>query len=160
MRRIISNTTPVLSWLKIDKLSLLKEIYGKIIIPTAVYNEIEKGKEKPYYQDLKLIDWIKIQDIQNPSSRDYFLDLDDGEAEVIILAKEQNADLIIMDEILGRRIAKQLNLKITGTIGVLLRAKENGHIKSLKDLLSELIEKGTWLNPKLISKVLKLADER
>ena len=160
MHRIISNTTPILSLLKIDKLSLLKELYGKIIIPTAVYNEIEKGKEKSYYQDLELIDWIEIQDIQDPNSRDYFLDLDDGEAEVIILAKEQNADLVIMDEILGRRIAKQLNLKITGTIGVLLRAKENGHIKSLKDLLSELIEKGTWLNPKLISKVLKLANEK
>jgi hypothetical protein len=159
MRKIISNTTPILSLLKINKLSLLENLYGKIIIPTAVYQEIEKGKEKPYYLDLKLIDWIEIREIRNPGSKDYFLDLDEGEAEVIILAKEQNADLIIMDEIMGRRIAKQFNLTVTGTIGVLLKAKEKGFVNAIKELLTELQEKGTWLNSKLISKALELANE-
>jgi len=54
--------------------------------------------------DLKLIDWIEIWEIRNPDSKAYFLDLDEGEAEVIILAKEQDADLVIMDEIMGRRM--------------------------------------------------------
>lgn len=159
MRKIISNTTPIISLLKVDKLNLLKELYEKIIVPTAVYLEIENGKEKSYYQDLTQINWIDIQEIRNPDSRAYFLDLDDGEAEVLILAKELNADLVIMDEIMGRRYSKQLGFNLTGTIGILLKSKEKGLIVSINDLLTELIKKGTWLSPKLISKAIKLSNE-
>jgi len=159
MRRVISNTTPILSLLKIDKLEILKELYEQVIIPNAVYQEIEEGKHKEFYKDLKKIDWLIIKDIKDPNSRKYFVDLDDGEAEVLILAKELNADLVILDEILGRRYAKVLDYKLTGTLGVLLKAKEKGIIKSLKVLLTELTEKGTWLNPKLIKEVLKIANE-
>ncbi len=159
MRKIVSNTTPILSLLKIDKLALLKDLYGKIIIPLAVFQEIEKGKNKPYYKDISQFDWIEIKKIQDSNSRDYLFDLDDGEAEVLILAKEINADLVLLDEIIGRRYAKQLKINLTGTIGILLRAKQVGLISSVKDLLTELVEKGTWLNPKLISKVLIMAKE-
>jgi predicted nucleic acid-binding protein len=134
-------------------------LYEKIIIPTAVYKEIEKGKGKPYYLDLKLIDWIEIWGIRNLDFNVYFLDLDEGEAEVIILAKEQDADIVLMDEIMGRIIAKQFNLNVTGTIGVLLKAKERGLVNAIKEILTELQEKGTWLNTKLISKALELAHE-
>ncbi|MDY0076792.1 MAG: DUF3368 domain-containing protein [Bacteroidales bacterium] len=134
-------------------------MYEKIIIPTAVYKEIEKGKGKPYYLDLKLIDWIEIWGIRNLDFNVYFLDLDEGEAEVIILAKEQDADIVLMDEIMGRIIAKQFNLNVTGTIGVLLKAKERGLVNAIKEILTELQEKGTWLNTKLISKALELAHE-
>ncbi len=159
MRKIISNTTPIISLLKVDKLNLLKELYAKIIVPKAVYLEIEDGKEKPYYHDLTQIDWIEIIEIGNPVSRDYFLDLDEGEAEVLILAKELNADLVIMDEIIGRRYSKQLGFNLTGTIGILLKAKEKGLIESMKDLLTELTKKGTWLSQKLIKKTIELANE-
>ncbi len=159
MHKIISNTTPILSLLKINKLDLLKRLYGKVTIPNAVFQEIENGKEKQYYQDLTLLSWIEIAEIKNPDSRAFFTDLDSGEAEVLILAKEQNADLVVMDEILGRRFAKQLEFNLTGTIGVLLKAKEKGLIKSVSELLTELTEKGTWLNPKLISIVKKLSKE-
>ena len=159
MRKTVSNTTPILSLLKINELILLKELYGRIIIPNAVYQEIENGKEKQYYQDLSLVPWIEIVVIKNPESILYFTDLDHGEAEVLILAQEQNADLIIMDEIIGRRFAKQLNFNITGTIGILLKAKEKGLINSVTKLLTELTDKGTWLNTKLVSKAIELAGE-
>jgi len=48
MRKVISNTTPILSLLKIDKLNILKELYGQVIIPNAVYQEIEEGKHKKF----------------------------------------------------------------------------------------------------------------
>ena len=159
MHKVISNTTPILSLLKINKLDLLKELYEKVTIPFAVFQEIENGKEKQYYQDLTLLSWIEIAEIKNPESRAYFTDLDSGEAEVLILAKEQNADLVIMDEIMGRRFAKQLEFNLTGTIGILLKAKEKGLINSVSELLTELKEKGTWLNPKLISSIRKLSKE-
>jgi predicted nucleic acid-binding protein len=160
MRKIISNTTPILSLLKIGKLDLLEKMYSKIIIPKAVFEEIENGKEKSYYVDLSLIDWIDIREISNTDSRSYFVDLDDGEAEVLVLAKELKADLVIMDELMGRRFAKQLDYNLTGTIGVLLKAKENKVIPSIGKLLNELTEKGTWISPKLIEKVLGIAKEK
>ncbi len=123
------------------------------------YQEIEKGKHKTYYQDLKLVDWIKIEQIKNIDSLAFFVDLDKGEAEVLILAKEQKADLVILDEIMGRRYAKRLELNLTGTLGVLLKAKEKGIIDSIREILTELTEKGTWLNPKLIKKVINLSNE-
>ena len=159
MRKTISNTTPILSLLKINKLDLLKELFGTVAVPNAVFQEIEKGKEKPFYQDLSLLDWIEIEYIKNTDSLAYFIDLDAGEAEVLILAKEQNADLVIMDEIMGRRYAKQLEFNLTGTIGILLKAKEKGLINSIRELLTELTEKGTWLSTKLISKAIQLANE-
>ena len=159
MRKVISNTTPILSLLKIDKLNILKELYGQVIIPNAVYQEIEEGKHKKFYKDLKQIDWLVIKNIKDQNSREYFVDLDDGEAEVLILAKELNADLVILDEILGRRYAKILDFNLTGTLGILLKAKEKGIVKSLTELLTELTEKGTWLNPKLIKEVLKISKE-
>jgi predicted nucleic acid-binding protein len=137
----------------------LKYLYGIVIIPFAVYQEIEEGKEKPYYQDLTSLDWIEIRNIKNPDSKEYLIDLDDGEAEVIVLAKEINADLVILDEIMGRRYAKRFEINLTGTIGILLKAKEKGLVTSIKKLISELVEKGTWLNPKLISIALKMANE-
>ncbi len=64
-----------------------------------------------------------------------------------------------MDEILGRRFAKQLDFNLAGTLGILLKAKEKGLITSISELLTELTEKGTWLKPKLISIERKLANE-
>lgn len=159
MRNIISNTTPILSLLKVDKLDVLQKMYGKIIVPSAVYQEIERGSNKPYYQDIKWFDWIDIRQVTHPDSLTYFVDLDVGEAEVLLLSKEINADLVIIDEIVGRRYAKQLNLKITGTLGVLLKAKKLGLIPSVKDLISEMQEKGSWFSTKLVSRLLELADE-
>jgi predicted nucleic acid-binding protein len=160
MRKVVSNTTPILSLLKINQLLLLKELYGKIIIPKAVFQEIENGKDKQYYQDLSLLSWIEITKIKNTDSKENFNELDSGEAEVLIVAKEQNADLVIMDEIIGRRFARQLSINITGTIGILLKAKEKGLINSVTKLLTELTNKGTWLNTKLVSKAIELAGEK
>jgi len=160
MRKIISNTTPILSLLKIDKLEILKELYGKIIIPYAVYLEIENGKHKKYYKDLRQEKWIIIKEITDKKSRIFFLDLDEGETEVLILAKELGADLVILDEIIGRRYAKMLQINLTGTLGILLKAKEKRIIKTIKPLLIELIKKGTWLNKKLMDKVLEIAEEK
>ena len=159
MPEIISNTTPIISLLKINKLHLLKDLYSQITIPYAVFNEIEKGRKKEYYTDLSQIKWITIKKIKDTHLMDRFADLDDGEAEVLALAKEQNADLVLMDELMGRKYAKNLKFKLTGTIGILLKAKEMGQIKSVKDLLTELTDKGTWLSPKLVSMAIKLSDE-
>lgn len=160
MLKVVSNTTPIISLLKIGKLSILKELYNEIYVPKEVYNELEKGKNKEYYKDLSKIDWIKIREIMDEKPLSYFLDLDKGEAETIVLANEIEADLTIIDETLGRFQAKNANLKITGTLGILLKAKKDGHIQEIKPLLFELKEKGIWLSEQLIDKTLTLANEK
>jgi predicted nucleic acid-binding protein len=159
MRKVVSNTTPILSFLKLGKLNLLKELYGSIHIPYSVFLEIETGKDKEFYINLKTIDWIVIERINSVVARNLLFDLDDGEAEVLILAQEIGAGLVIIDEKCGRRYAKQMGIGLTGTVGILLKAKDNGLINAIAPLLKELAEKDTWLNPSVIEKVLGLAKE-
>lgn len=148
MLKVVSNTTSIISLLKIGKLEILKNLYGNIYISNGVFKEIEAGKNKVFYEDLSQVGWIFIQDINNKKAIDYFLDLDKGEAESIIL-----------DETLGIFHFKFAGLKLTGTLGVLLKAKQLAIIPMLKPLLLELKSKGIWLSDKLIEKVLKIANE-
>jgi len=159
MHNVVSNTTPILNLLKIGKLDLLRELYGKVKISHAVYREIESGKDRDYYIDITKLDWIEITPIQSSSARLYLFDLDDGEAETIILAQEQAADIAIIDEKLGRRYAAQLNIKITGTLGILLKAKERKLIRAIAPLLQELRDKSSWIDDSLFEKTLRLAGE-
>ena len=159
MRKVVSNTTPIISLLKVGKLEILKELYQELFIPYEVYLEIEAGKNKEYYTDLTKVEWIRIVKIQSKKSLLFFLDLDKGEAEAIVLANETNADLIILDETLGRFHAKHIGLNVTGTIGILLKAKENGIIDKIKPILNELSQKGIWLSEKLIKLTLTKAFE-
>lgn len=159
MPKIVSNTTPIISLLKINRLELLQKIYGEIFISKVVFNEIEAGKHKTYYQDISKINWINVLEIQDIPAIKYFLDLDSGEAEAIILSTEIKADLIILDEKLGRYYAKHADLKVTGTLGVLIKAKSAGFVEELKPLLNELISKNVWIEDKLKAKILKIVGE-
>ena len=86
-------------------------------------------------------------------------DLDLGEAEVIALAQEQDADLVIMDERFARRHARRLGLRLTGTLGVLLRAKERGFVSKIEPLIAELQHGGIRLSDAVVEEVLRLAGE-
>ncbi len=159
MLKVVSNTTPIISLLKLSRLNLLKELYSEISIPYAVFKEVEAGKNKGYYQDLSKLDWINIVEIRDKHVLKFFLDIDAGEAESIVLANEIEADLIILDEILGRFHAKHANLKVTGTIGILIKAKKQGLLSELKPLLYELVNKNVWISEKLIKVILKQIGE-
>lgn len=159
MLKVVSNTTPIISLLKIGKLDILRKVYGKIIVPKAVYNEINAGKNKSYFIDLSSLEWIEIKEIENKKSLHFFLDLDAGEAEVIVLASELDADLVIIDETLGRKFAKNNELKVTGTIGVLLKAKELGIVDNITSLIDLLIDNGIWISAKLRQTIINKAKE-
>ena len=159
MRKIISNTTPIITLLTISRLELLRDIYGKIIIPDGVFQEIEEDNSKNFYKDLSQIDQIEIKPIVDKEPLKYISDLNKGEAEVIVLANEIKADLVIIDEKAGREYAEHFGLKQTGTIGILLKAKQLGLISRIKPLLITIKENGIWLGQKFINHVLKIANE-
>ena len=159
MPKVVSDTTPILSFIKLDRLDVLEKIYKKIIIPKAVYQELEEGKNK-YYIDILDNNWIKILKIRNKNLiRELEKNLDRGEAEAIALSIEISADLLLLDEKIGRKIAKEKGLKISGTIGILIKAKKMGILKEVKPLINELIEKGNYYNKSFIKIVLKYAGE-
>ncbi len=83
------------------------------------------------------------------------IDLDEGEAEVIVLAIEKSVDLILLDDYEARQFARRYGLKITGTIGILLRAKYDGKIKNLKVEMDKLIKSGFWIGVDLYNKILE-----
>lgn len=104
--------------------------------------------------------WIKIVEVQDRLAVDVLLDeLDLGEAEVIILAREMEADWVLMDEKKGRRKLAQLELQKIGTVGILLKAKELGLIESIRKDLDQLRKQGFTISQYVIDAVLKQADE-
>ncbi len=159
MRKVVSNTTPLISLIKIGQLQLLEFLYTQVIIPGAVWQEVQVGIDSPYYVDLTTLPFISIQKVVNANAVDYLTDLDRGEAEVIVLAREIEADLVIIDEEMGRSYARHFNLPLTGTLGILLRAKQNGLIPKVKPLLEALMSNGVWISKQLKEDVLVLANE-
>jgi predicted nucleic acid-binding protein len=95
----------------------------------------------------------------DPRRADLLNDLDRGEAEVLALAQEQQADLVIMDERLGRRHARRLGFNLTGVLGILLRAKRQNQLTLIRPLIMQLQQGGIHLSDPLVSKVLELAGE-
>ena len=156
MRKVVSNTTPLISLSKISKIELLKLVYREIIIPKGVFEEYQKGKNKEFYRDISKYDWIKVKEVENEEMFEYLLDLDKGEAEAIVLAKNIKADLLIIDELRGREFARLKGLTITGTVGVLLKAKEKKLIQTALPFIYELKEKGIWINDNLIDYVKEI----
>ena len=156
--KIVSNTTPIISLAAIGRLDILEKLFGKVIIAEAVYHEI---KAKPGYGYEQIdCDFIEVQPIEGLLYKDFLLSqLDSGEAETIILAKEINADFVIIDENIGYQFANQVGLTAIRTLSLLLKAKEKGHVAQLKPLLDEMIAKGRWYSNAVYRSFLEQAGE-
>ncbi len=156
---VVSNSSILIHLSRINRLKLLKEIFGRIVIPKAVYEEcVVEGK--PGADEIGSSNWIEVREVKDVHlKRVLQMFLDEGEAEAIVLAIESNADLILLDEAEARKIAKSLGLRVTGTIGILLKAKKLGLIKRLKEEIDALRKTGFWISEKLIYKILQEAGE-
>jgi predicted nucleic acid-binding protein len=150
---------------KIRRLHLLREFHKKIFIAAAVWKEVvQEGREWPGSSEVEQggqAGWIEVVD---PANRPliYFLqkDLHEGESETIVLAVELNPDIVFLDESEARRIARVYGLNITGVIGILIRAKREGRISSLREELDRLRnEAGFWMEDDVYKKALHASGE-
>ncbi len=140
---IVSNASPLINLARIGKLDLLRQLYGELNIPEAVWQEVVvRGTEQPGANEVQAATWIKRHTVTNRELvRALQQELDAGEAEAIALALELKAELLLMDERLGRETARHLGLHYTGLIGVLIEAKRKGLLSAVKphlDLLRDM----------------------
>jgi len=160
--KVVVNATPIIALSRIRNLELLHKLYGKVFIAKEVFGEtVEYAKGKPDVDAIENSSFIEVTEIKNTLSVEMLLtELDRGESETIVLAREINADLVIMDEKLGRAIAASKGLKVTGTIGVLTEAKYRKLIPAVREYLDLLRNKGVWINSELYSQVIKQLKEQ
>lgn len=158
---VISNTSPISNLAAIGQLDLLQQLYGSIIIPVAVYQELlNAGTTHPGVLAVQILDWIEIQPVTNMEQLlTLQTHLDPGESEAIALALELNADRLIIDERRGRNEAIRAGLRVTGLLGLLLAAKQQDFIPLVQPILDDLIAQGFWVREQLYAEVLQLAGE-
>ena len=150
----VSDSSPLIALAKIGKLDILKELFGEIVIPEAVWYEVAvKGKGKPGAEDVRKAEWIKIREVEDRLSVEVLKsEIEVGEAEAIVLAKELNADLLIIDENIPRVIAESIGLRVAGSLAIIYIAKKRGLIKEdLDDIFRELKAKGIRFSDNVIS---------
>ena len=156
---VISDTSPITNLIQLKRLDLLHLLFGEVIIPERVYEELAVYENQE--QVLKNTHWLIVKSVADSPARVALLeDLDPGEVDAIILAKTLRADYLIIDERKGRKAAEAAGIQITGLIGILIKAKQNGHLTTLKPLLDELITGiGFHINRKLYERALRLVGE-
>ncbi len=159
---IVSNTSPIGNFAVIGQLSLMQQIYPKIIIPPTVYAELMRLTTiQTDITALLTTGWLEIQPIADLILLQTLnAQLDPGEAEAIALAIETKADRLLIDERLGRSIATKYGLKIRGLLGILVNAKTSGLIPALKPILDTLINQaGFRVSQMLYERTLQDAGE-
>ena len=155
--RVVCNTSPLILLAKIQRLDLLIQLYDEIIIPEAVLDEICIKSTRETDQIRALLEERKFhyRKTSEETLAELSPDLGHGEREAIALALETKADLVVLDDQQGRNVSQSKNLQTTGTIGVLIEAKERGFIHSLRNELDRLVEAGMWISEIFYHRVLQ-----
>lgn len=145
-------------------LSLLQQLYGRVLIPAAVMNELRRGGEDdPRITAVLSLDWIEVRQANNyqlVESLQTDRNLDRGESEAIAIGLELGAEELLIDERLGRREAVRLGLSITGLLGILLVAKRRGFVTAIRPIVDNLIAEANFrVSDRLYAEVLAAAGE-
>ncbi|MCH8558887.1 MAG: DUF3368 domain-containing protein [Balneolia bacterium] len=146
---IVSDTSCLILFYKIRELDLLKKLFGKIHITDAVLKEFNQ----------KVPDWIEVVELTTELQKGLSSYLDKGEATAISLAAEHENSLLIIDEIKGRKAAKELGISVTGSLGVLVTAINKGHIQTVKPLIGKIRKTSFRISEELIEQVLDKVNE-
>lgn len=161
---VVSNTSPVLNLALIDKLALLGDRFGEIWVPPAVLKELRPEEDLPGSRAVlgaKEAGWLQVKEVTDqPLVQLLRRELDQGEAEAIAMALQEKAEWTLLDERDARRVAKQLGLRVTGVLGILLRARRKGKVPSLQAAMDQLREKaGFHIRAELFADLVRESGE-
>jgi len=150
--KIVCNSSVLIALDEASNLHILRDLYKEIIIPKAVKKEVFGRKKIPGF--------VKCVEISEPIALKVLeSNLEAGESEAICLCEEINANLLIIDDLEGRRVAERLGINITGTLGVLLLAKREKIIDAIKPLLDDIVSRDFRISDELYKEILIKADE-
>ncbi|KAB8330987.1 DUF3368 domain-containing protein [Scytonema tolypothrichoides VB-61278] len=152
---VVSDTSPICYLLLIDHIKVLQELYGVVIIPQTVADELNAPESPSVVRDwiAKPPDWLQIQPIETLQNLE-MEKLDPGEREAILLAEKLKADLVILDDKAARRVGLERGLTIIGLLGILKDAAKFG-LLDLRTVFDDLREVGFWVAPSLLEQLLK-----
>lgn len=158
---LVVDTSPLISLDACNQLDLLRNFYANIMVPKEVERELSVGGATGLPKGLTRAHrrWIKVRTLRHPPSQALVATLDYGEAEVIALALEIRCPLVLLDETSARAVARAAGLQVTGTIGVLLRAKNEGILPAIKPSTDLMLSRGVRLRKSLIDSVLRRTGE-
>ena len=156
---VISDTTPIISLLKTGRLELLQKLFQVVYVPNAVYKELTENEI--YFDEAQMVqecEFLFVEEVENKKSVSIlrkFTGLDAGESEAIILADEKQSELLLMDEHKGRQVAKEMGITITGTIGILMQAFDEGMLtkEDVEECMECLKENDIRVSEKLYQKL-------
>ena len=160
--KIVSNTSPISNLAKVGQLELMQQLYGVILISTAVYEELlDTRAGETVITAVRSTVWLEVQSVQNQKLVSELRNrVNLGEAEAIALAVEVKAARLLIDERLGRQAATALGVKITGVLGILLSAKRQNLIMAVKPIMDDLMLQASFrISSQLYLDVLNTAGE-
>ena len=147
---VISDTSTLILFHKINELNLLQKVYGQLITTPEIAGEF--GEDLP--------DWIKIKTVSDKKYQDLLqIQVDFGEASAIALATEYDDVLLLLDDLKARKLAIRLKFKITGTLGVIHKAKQMSIIDKIKPLIDKLLITDFRVADNIIEEILNLNNE-
>ncbi len=164
--RVMTNTTPLIALAQVQVFPLLQALYGALWVPPAVYREVvTEGHDRPGAQETAeavAAGWLTVLPLHQPAVAQRFQSqwlLGDGESEVLALAQEHAATLVLLDEERAVRYARALGLQVLRTVGVLLQAKTRHLLPQVKPSLDALRSTGFRLGDRVYQQALQHAGE-
>jgi predicted nucleic acid-binding protein len=159
MPEVVCDTSALQYLHQLGLLSLLRDLYGRIIIPDAVTKEIDAGKKAGVdLPDIQSMEWIQIVAVTAPLATG--TDLGTGELAVLALAQSMSPAVAVIDDGSARQYARTQQILFTGTCGILLRAKERGLVPKVTPFLDRLSTLGFHLDSRTRNQILSLAGEQ
>lgn len=147
---VISDTSCLILFHKIEELDLIRKVYDNISTTPEIAEEFSEQLPK----------WIKIKSVKDKKYQEFLeTQVDSGEASAIALAKEMEEPLLLLDDLKARKLANKLNLKFTGTLGVINKAKQIGVINKVKPIIDKLLSTNFRISENIINELLKMNNE-
>ena len=152
---IVADSGPIIAFSRIGRMDILRRLFGEVIIPNAVYEELAvAGKGKPGAAEVRSSLWIQSREIRYPEGMSEFpAGLHKGEREAIALAHEIGIPLLI-DEKRGRQTAAGMGVFVIGSLAIVAEAHREGIIKDTTSLVQAILDSGYWINPEIVEAFL------
>lgn len=156
---VVADSSTLIGLARIGKLSLLSELYGRVLIPKAVYDEVV-GSGRHGSENAKMAEYLVVKEVKDEVAVELLLSsFGRGEAEVLTLAREVGADVVLVDEKKARKSARRAGFEVLGVLGMLITAKKRGLIPYVRPFIEKLCESGFRLSEGVIERTLREAGE-